>query len=150
MRAPTLGSKENIISIATKMNLQQRLDYIFNNMDDRRGKRFDWIYVLLDDIQSLIEGFDGYEKGEITTSSGRGLGGGSVSIPILAYTGLELVSALHAGKAAHPSFTGYNTTDNVECFVNSFFSSTKIPVCQARTVYDVRFCMTEHIWWNCS
>ena len=128
MRAPTLGSK-----VATKMNLQQRLDYIFNNMDDRRGKRFDWIYVLLDDIQSLIEGFDGYEKGEITTSSGRSLGGGNVSIPILAYTGL-----------------GYNTTDNVECFVNSFFSSTKIPVCQARTVYDVRFCMTEHIWWNCS
>lgn len=117
------------MTIAAQMNLQQRLDYIFNNMDSRTGKRFDWIYVLLDDIQSLIEGFAAYQKGQVRTTSGRGLGGGNVSITILVCTGLELVSALHVGKTAYPPFTGYNATDNVERFVNNFFPihAQKIP-----------------------
>jgi hypothetical protein len=109
------------MSITTNMNQQQRLDYIFNDMDGRTGKRFDWIYVLLDDVQTLIDGFVGYQNGKLTTFSRRGLGGGNVSIPILVCTGLELVSVLHAGKTAYPPFTGYNAIDNVERFVDNFF-----------------------------
>lgn len=47
------------------MNLQQRIDYIFNEVDGRTGKRFDWLYVLLDDIQTLIDGFKPIKKKEL-------------------------------------------------------------------------------------
>lgn len=42
-------------------------------------------------------------------------------MPILVCTGLELVSALHAGKTNYPPFTGYNAIDNIESFVKVFF-----------------------------
>lgn len=111
------------------MNPQQRLGYIFNNVDNRTGKRFDWIHAIINDIQSLIDGSTGFKKGNIIPTSGRDLGGGNVSISLLVCTGLELVSALHAGKTAYPPFTGYNATDNVGHFITNFFPihAQKIP-----------------------
>jgi hypothetical protein len=98
------------------MSQQQRIYYIFNEMDARTGKRFEWLYVLLGDIQTLIDGFQAFQNTTFASSFGLPLGGGNVSIAILVCTGLELVSALHAGKTNYFPQKGYNATDNLECF----------------------------------
>lgn len=103
------------------MNEHQRIDYIFNEEDDRTGKRFDWLNALFADIQTLIDGFKGFQNGNIKPSSDHPLGGGNLSVSILVCTGLELVSALYVGKTNYPQNACYNATDNVEKFICDFF-----------------------------
>jgi hypothetical protein len=46
----------------------------------------------------------------------------NLSIPIIVYTGLELVSALYAGNTKYLCGSTYNAEDNVKKFINVFFN----------------------------
>ena len=81
------------------MNKKERLDYIF---DDHKGdyipNRFGWLNALLSDIRTLIDGGQGFAKGEIKHTLEGSHGAGNVSIPTLVCTGLELASTLFLVK----------------------------------------------------
>jgi hypothetical protein len=97
------------------MNRDERLDYIFgNHKNEYIANRFGWIDALLSDIRTLIDGGQGFVKGEIKPMLEGSHGAGNVSIPMLVCTGLELVSALYTGNK-------HRARDNVKKFVEAFF-----------------------------
>jgi hypothetical protein len=105
------------------MNEKQRLGYIFDDHnEDYISNRLGWLYALLSDIRTLIDGGQGFVKGEIKPILEGSHGAGNVSIPILVCTGLELASKLYAGNKL-------NSTDSVIKFIEDFFPDEvkKIP-----------------------
>jgi hypothetical protein len=92
-----------------------RADYVTN--------RFGWLNALLSDIRTLIDGGQGFVKGEIKRTLEGSHGAGNLSIPILVCTGLELASGLYTGNKYN------NATDKVKKFVEEFFpdDGKKIP-----------------------
>ena len=108
----------------------ERLEYIFcTHEDDFIKNRFGWLYDLMNDIQTLVDGFVGFKEKKISASGPRSLGGGNLAIPILVCTGLELVSALRAGKTKYLSEKQYDPEENVNAFIKIYFDDNlkKIP-----------------------
>lgn len=104
------------------MNEQERLNYIFNeHKGERITNRFGWLYALLNDIQTLIVGYQSSKDGKFRSTAGVALGGGNLTIPMITCTGLELVSALYTGRTNYPPRGYYSAIENVEEFVNDFF-----------------------------
>ena len=97
------------------MNKEERLDYIFgNHKGEYIANRFGWLDALLSDIRTLIDGGQGFVKGEIKPTLEGSHGAGNISIPILVCTGLELASKLYTGNK-------HNATDSVKKFIQEFF-----------------------------
>ena len=100
----------------------ERLEYIFcTHEDDFIKNRFGWLFDLMNDIQTLVDGFAGFKNNKIGSSSPRSLGGGNLAIPILVCTGLELVSALRAGKTKYLYDKQYEPEENVNAFISIYF-----------------------------
>jgi hypothetical protein len=101
-----------------------RLEYIFcTHEGDPIKNRFGWIDALLSDLETLVVASKESQASTLRSPSELPMGGGNLSIPILICTGLELVSALHAGKTDYPPNAGYNATNNVACFLKEYFPS---------------------------
>jgi hypothetical protein len=88
----------------------QKLDYIFGKGNDNR---FGWLErALVGDIQTLL---NAHENAKDTV-----VGGGNLSIAILVCIGIELASALYAGKTRY--LGDYKAEENVKKFIFDYFT----------------------------
>jgi hypothetical protein len=128
---PIDSNSENIRKFMLDLAQEaERLEYIFcTHNGEYIDNRFGWLYALLSDIQTLIEGFAASKNGRIRSSTDISLGGGNLAIPILVCTGLELVSALHTGRTRYLFGDKYNAEENVRQFIECYLPvhSKKIP-----------------------
>ena len=117
------------------LNRSQRRDYIFK--DDPKSpvvNRFNWIEgALLGDIQTFVDGIQDLVAKKRMPTSTEPRGSGNVSLPILVNTGLELVSAMHAGATKYRG-RGYSADENVASFVKAYFPGNSKLI--ARIMWD--------------
>jgi hypothetical protein len=122
MERPSGNNLEGIRKIMLDLAKEaERLEYIFCTHETIFiQNRFGWLQdALIEDIQSYIDGTQTILDGTIIT--GHPPAGGNLSIPILICTGLELVSALYAGKSKYLDEKDYNAEENVVKFIEDFF-----------------------------
>ena len=103
------------------MSPVEKYVYIFdkNQCDMFPGGRFNWLPdCLLGDIRTFLDGIENYVQ-NIDLLQDRG--GGNLSVLILISTGLELASALYAGKTSHKDGREYRARVNVKQFITDYY-----------------------------
>lgn len=120
---PIKNNLDNIRKIILELSQEaERLEYIFcTHVEEPIVNRFGWLYALLSDIRTCLDGFAKLNDVKLIFPKDIPLGGGNLSIPILVCTGLELLSALYSGKTKYLNEKNYNAEENVIKFINDFF-----------------------------